>query len=157
MLTCMRRVLRICLLAAGLTAMPGCATFMASVEPPEIGVINVLPLEAEGMFEQRAKVELRITNPNDFDLHITGISFQLDINDRRFSRGVSSEPVTVPRLGEARTSLVVSTSMLDILRQVVAMDESRQPNYTISGKVYLGHARMRSLSFRHAGDLAGEK
>ena len=153
----MKRLLRTCLLAAGLIAMPGCATFLTNVEPPEIGVINVLPLEAEGAFEQRAQVQLRIINPNDFDLQITGISFQLDFNDRRFTRGVSNESLNVPRLGEAKTSLVVTTSMLDILRQVMAMDQQQSSTYTISGKVYLGNARMRSLSFKHEGDLAGNK
>ena len=157
MLYGMTRLLQSLLLIAGLMAMPGCATFLANLEPPEIGVINVLPLEAEGTFEQRAKVELRIINPNDFDLQITGISFQLDINDRRFTRGVSNESFTVPRLGEAKTSLVVSTTVLDILRQVMALDERQQSTYAISGKVYLGHARMRSLSFKHTGDLAKKK
>jgi len=157
MLIGMKNLLRTCLLAVGLMAMSGCAGFMASVESPEIGVINVLPLEAEGAFEQRAQVELRIINPNDFDLHITGISFQLDFNDTRFTRGVSNESVTVPRLGEAKTSLVVTTSMLDILRQVMAANQQQSSTYTISGKVYLGNARLRSLSFKHVGDLAGNK
>ena len=153
----MLRLLRLCLLAAGLTAMLGCASLLANVEPPEVGVINLTPLEAEGMFEQRARVELRITNPNDFDLHITGLSFQLDFNDRRFTRGVSNESFSVPRLGEAKTSLVVTTSMLDLLRQGMALDRQQKTSYTISGKVYLGNARMSSLSFKHEGDLSGKK
>lgn len=125
------------------------------MESPEIGVIDIRPLEAEGLFEQRARVDLRIINPNDFELRITGITFRLDVNDSRFARGVSNESLTVPRLGEAKTSLVVTTTMLDIFRQVMALEQRRDARYSISGKVYLGSARVRSLSFEHSGQLAG--
>ncbi len=123
------------------------------MEAPEVSVINIVPLEAEGMFEQRARVDIRITNPNDFDLNVTGYSFKLDINDSRFTHGVNNESLTVPRLGEAKTSLVVTTTMLDIFRQVMALDKHQNPNYTISGKLYLGNSRIRSVSFKHEGDL----
>jgi len=149
----MKRLLPICLLAALLPAMVACATLFTSMEAPEINVINIVPLEAEGLFEQRAKVDLRIINPNDVDLHITGISFKLDINDVRFTRGVSSESIMVPRLGEAKTSLVVSTTMLDIVRQVLALDKHKEVNYVIRGKLHLGNAGIGSVSFKHAGDL----
>jgi len=149
----MKRLLRTCLLAVVLSAMSGCATLFTSMQAPEINVINIVPLEAEGLFEQRAQVDLRIINPNDVDLHITGISFQLDVNDSRFTRGVSNESMTVPRLGEAKTSLVVSTTMLDIFRQVMALDKRQKANYIIKGKLHLGNAGIRSVSFRHAGDL----
>jgi len=126
------------------------------METPEISVINIQPLEAEGVFEQRAKIDIRIINPNDFDLNVTGFSFKLDINDSRFSRGVNNESLIVPRLGEAKTSLVVTTTMLDIFRQVMVLDKHHNPKYTISGKVYLGNAGLRSVSFKHSGDI-GEK
>jgi len=149
----MKRLLPTCLLAAVMPAMFGCATLFTSMEAPEINVINIVPLEAEGLFEQRAQVDLRIINPNDVDLHITGISFKLDINDVRFTRGVSSKSITVPRLGEAKTSLVVSTTMLDIFRQVLALDKHKEVNYVIKGKLHLGNAGIGSVSFKHAGDL----
>ena len=126
------------------------------MESPEVSVINIEPLEAEGMFEQRAKVYIRIINPNDFDLNVTGYSFKLDINDSPFTRGVNNESLIVPRLGEAKTSLVVTTTVLDIFRQVMVLDKQENPTYSISGKVYLGNAGLRSVSFKHSGDI-GEK
>ncbi|OIO68144.1 MAG: hypothetical protein COW19_02090 [Zetaproteobacteria bacterium CG12_big_fil_rev_8_21_14_0_65_55_1124] len=152
----MRHLLRTCLLVVLLPVLFACATGFNAMEEPEISVINIVPLEAEGMFEQRAKIDLRIINPNDFDLNITGFSFKLDINDSRFTRGVNNEALTVPRLGEAKTSLVVTTTMLDIFRQVMVLDKQQNPNYTISGKLYLGNARIRSVSFKHEGEL-GER
>ena len=150
----MRQFLRSCVLAAVLPAMFGCATLYSSMEAPEINVINIVPLEAEGLFEQRAQVSLRIINPNDVALYITGISFKLDINDASFTRGVSSKSITVPRLGEAKTSLVVSTTMLDVFRQVMALDKHKESSYVIKGKLHLGNAGFGSVPFKHAGNLS---
>jgi LEA14-like dessication related protein len=152
----MKRLLRICLLAALLPALSGCATkAFTAMQEPEIDVINILPLASEGLLEQRARVDLRIINPNDFDLHISGISFQLDINDARFTRGVSNASFTVPRLGDAKTSIVVTTTVLDVFRQVMALDKHQNLDYAINGRVYFDNARIRSVSFRHTGDLQG--
>ncbi|MDQ6971284.1 MAG: LEA type 2 family protein [Mariprofundaceae bacterium] len=96
---------------------------------------------------------MRIINPNDVDLSITGFSFHLDINDTRFTRGVSNESFIVPRLGESKTSVVVTTSVLDIFRQLAAFDKKHNTDYLIKGKVYLGGSRVSSVPFRHGGKL----
>jgi len=138
-----------------LALMAGCATALTGMEKPEFHVINIVPMQSEGMFEHRAKVYLRIINPNDVPLEITGFSFHMDINDTRFTRGVSSEALSVPRLGEAKTSVIVTTTMLDIARQVMALEGQETPTYLIEGKVYLANARMSSVSFSYEGELQG--
>lgn len=149
----MRQLLRGYLVVVALLSISGCVTAFSAMEAPEVNVINIVPLPAEGVFEQRAQVDLRIINPNDFALHISGLSFKLDINDSRFARGVSNRSVTVPRLGEARTTVVLTTSVIDLLRQVMTLDEHRNLTYAIRGKLYLGGTRTHGLPFRHAGVL----
>lgn len=138
-----------------LSLLAACATPFTGMEPPDVGVVNVMPLEPEGPLEQRARVDLRITNPNDAALDITGFSFQLDLNGVRFARGVSNQAVNVPRLGEAKTSVVVSTGMLDMIRQLAALEKGGEPRYRITGKVYLANPGMHDVSFSHEGSLAG--
>jgi len=123
------------------------------MEAPEISIINIVPLQSESLFEHRARIHLRVINPNDVDLSITGFSFHLDINDTRFTRGVSNELFIVPRLGDSKTSVVVTTSMLDIFRQLVDFDKKKNTDYLIQGKVYLGDSRVSSVPFRHSGKL----
>jgi len=123
------------------------------MEAPEISIINIVPLQSESLFEHRARLYLRIINPNDVELSITGFSFHLDINDTRFTRGVSNQAFIVPRLGESRTSVVVTTSVLDIFRQLLAFDKKKNADYLIEGKVYLGDSRVSSVPFRHSGKL----
>ena len=153
----MKRLFRTCLIIVLLPAIAGCATSFTSMEEPEIHVINIVPLEADGLFEQRARVNLRIINPNDVDLSITGFSFHMDINDAPFTRGVSNESLTVPRLGEAKASVIVTTTVVDLARQMMAFEGHDNPNYTIEGKVYLANSRMRSVSFSYSGELTGSR
>lgn len=152
----MKRLLHLCLLAMVL-AMFGCVTMFSGMEAPEIEVINILPLESEGMFEQRAQVDLRIINPNNVDLHITGVSFHLDVNGSPFIRGVSNKALTIPRLGDAKTSIIVSTTVLDIFRQVMALNRTQNLDYAISGKLYLGGDGIHSVAFKHTGELKPDR
>lgn len=84
----MRGMRRLTLLSGFLAVflLAGCATWLMKGEPPEVLVTNVTPLEASA-FEQRLQVDLRIRNPNDFDLAVTGIDFRLDLNGNRLVRG----------------------------------------------------------------------
>ncbi|HEU4684430.1 MAG TPA: LEA type 2 family protein [Nitrospira sp.] len=127
----------------------GCASWFTNGEPPEVSVANVTPLEATA-FEQRLEVDLRIRNPNDFDLSVTGIDFTLDLNGRRLARGLGNQELTVPRLGEAVTSVHTSTSTLDLVRQLLSLRENTDLAYEIRGILHLKTGR---LPFQQAGVL----
>ncbi|HMZ96939.1 MAG TPA: LEA type 2 family protein, partial [Nitrospira sp.] len=97
----------------------GCASWMMNGEPPEVLVTNVTPLEGSA-FERRLQVDLRIRNPNDFDLAVTGIDFKLDLNGNRLARGLGNKELVVPRLSDAVTSVETSTSTLQVVRQLLS-------------------------------------
>jgi LEA14-like dessication related protein len=77
-----------------------CASWFMKGERPDLLVTNVTPLESTA-FEQRLQVDLRIRNPNDFDLRFTGIDFTLDLNGKRLARELGNKELTVPRLSDA--------------------------------------------------------
>ena len=58
-------------------------------EAPEVLVKNIAPLESTA-FEQRLQVDLRVRNPNDYDVQATGVDFRLDLNGKRFARGLGN-------------------------------------------------------------------
>lgn len=78
-----------------IVAMVGCASWLMKGEPPEVLVRNITPLEATA-FEQRLQVDLRIRNPNDIDLLVTGIDFTLILNGKRLARGLGHTAITIP-------------------------------------------------------------
>ena len=127
----------------------GCASWLMKGEPPEVLVTNVTPLEGTA-FEQRLQVDLRIRNPNDFDLLVTGIDFTLNLNGKRLARGLSNKDVTVPRLSDAVVSVQTSTSTFDMVRQLLSFSQSQDLSYDITGLLHLkdGH-----LPFNNSGIL----
>ena len=127
----------------------GCATWFIKGEPPEVLVTNVTPLDAT-LFEQRLRVDLRVRNPNDFDYHLTGIDFTLNLNGKRLARGLGSKEVTIPRLGDAVMTVDTTTSTLDIVRQLLEFSQKQDLTYDIKGVL---HSRDGRLPFTNAGTL----
>jgi LEA14-like dessication related protein len=130
-----------------------CAGFgRTPVEVPEVAVMNIAPGQLEG-FESSVRVDLRITNPNEFPLVIDGLRFALEINGRRFARGQTAEVVEVPRLGDARVSLTVRSGLADVLRQIPNMPEKM--SYRITGDLFLKDPYTRRLPFGYASEKLG--
>jgi LEA14-like dessication related protein len=131
-----------------------CATVAREVLPPEVNVVDIRPLEGTA-FEQRMQVDLRVRNPNDFALDIDGVRFDLELNGESFARGLGDERVEVPRLGEARISVVSTTTMMDWVRQfaVLAGPGRKDMDYRISGRLFLRGASTPHVDFETSGDL----
>jgi LEA14-like dessication related protein len=128
---------------------PGCASWFIKGEPPEVLVTNVTPLDAT-LFEQRLRVDLRVRNPNDFDYHVTGIDFTLNLNGKRLARGLGNKEVTIPRLGDAVMTIDTTTSTLDIVRQLLEFSQKQDLTYDIKGVLHSTDGR---LPFTNVGTL----
>ena len=132
-----------------LIATTGCASWFMKGEPPEVLVANVTPLESTA-FEQRLQVDLRIRNPNDFDLLVTGIDFTLTLNGKRLARGLGNTGITVPRLSDAVVSVQTSTSTIDVVHQLLSFSRTQDLSYEITGLLHLKDGR---LPFDNSGTL----
>src|SRR4029453_4457613 len=70
----------------------------ASVEPPSV-TLSSLRMQQSTLTEQRFLTTLRIQNPNDFDLAVEGLSFDLVVNDQPFAKGVGKSNTVIPAFG----------------------------------------------------------
>ncbi|MDH4362022.1 MAG: LEA type 2 family protein [Nitrospirota bacterium] len=126
-----------------------------SVQPesPEVLLVNIIPLDTT-MFEQRLQVDLRVRNPNDFDLEVTGLDFTLHLNDQRLARGLTNKASTIPRLGDAVISVETTTSTLDVVRQFLNLSQRQDVTYQVDGVLHLQGTR---LPFENKGVLIDAK
>lgn len=130
-----------------------CATLTAKLAPPQVSLANIQILQL-GLFEQRYQVDLRIQNPNAIALPITGMSYELDINQQRFARGVSNDIVNVPAYGEAIARVLVTSDLGSTLQQLSKLtSDNPSLHYRPFGSVQLSRAQTR-LPFNYEGDLA---
>jgi len=132
----------------------GCATLRPEIVVPEVSLVNITPIGAT-LFEQRARVDLRLRNPNDFAIDLTGLDFQLDVNGARLASGVTGDAVTIPRLGEGLVSVEVTTTLLAWMRQVEILGTAQEIAYDLTGHLHVAH--LGRLPFSHSGRFAPGK
>jgi hypothetical protein len=141
----------VALLAAGAAFASGCASTGIGREPIEVNLVQLAPLPSTA-FEHRLRVDLRLRNPNNREYQIDGLRFVLDVNGQRLASGVTSEPATLPRLGEVVIPVTTTTTLFDLVNQIVRFGAQQQPGfeYRLRGKLFLA-GLWGSLSFQHDG------
>lgn len=131
----------------------GCASLRGEdIIEPDVQLVNLVLQEAT-LFEQKLRIDLRIINPNDFDLPLDGLSFDLRVNGDRIARGTSSDSITIPRLGDGVMEVEAHTSSIAIVRQMIDPPRDGRYEYEIEGWVFLEGFGRRKVPFERSGTL----
>ena len=132
----------------------GCATVGERLEPPRVKMANIRP-ESFNLLETVFEVQLRVFNTNDSSLHIKGVESEIEINGKPFAYGVSVSDVEVPAYGTALLPLRVYSSVFDIIKSAVGLQNQDQLNYHMKGKLRLGGSAFPStLPFESEGQIS---
>ncbi|MEQ8355520.1 MAG: LEA type 2 family protein [Kiloniellaceae bacterium] len=121
--------------------------------PPQVRIVDLQFLESS-VFEQRFQIDLRIGNPNDFDLPLDGLTFDLEVNGQDFARGFTNERVTIPRLGEETISVVASTTLIELVQQMRLLAERGDLSYRLHGTAYLDSFARRQAPYEYEGSFS---
>lgn len=134
-------------------AVSGCAGFGNIETPPRVNLVDMRPVEMT-LFEQRYRVALRIQNPNDAPLEVTGMDYTIDINDQKFADGVSDARFTVPPYGESVVEVTLTSSLVRLIEQFRQLDrrEKLVIDYRISGRMSIA-GLPTGYPFRHEDSL----
>jgi len=129
----------------------GCAGLR--LQAPAVTVADMQVVEAN-LLEQRFVFKLRVQNPNDRDIPVTGMSFEIEINDEPFARGVSSKTATLPRLSETMLEVAAVSDLAGMLRQIGVLRRGgkNSVSYKIRGRLFTGF--LADLNFENKGVLS---
>ena len=125
------------------------ASWLMKGKPPEVLVTNVTSLEGTAV-EQQLQGDLRIRNPNEFDLFVTGIDLTFNLNGIRLARGLDNTTITVPRLSDTFVSVQTSPSTFDVVRQLLSLSQTQDLSYDSTDRLHLKDGR---LPFDNSGIL----
>lgn len=117
----MQRFVRVLLMFAVCVSVGACAT---TWHKPEISLVDAR-LTGGNLQQQNISLQLRVKNPNDIDIGVEALSFDLIVGDERFANGVSMAPVTIPRQSEGVVSVqtkIHGLALLARLPKLVAPD-----------------------------------
>jgi LEA14-like dessication related protein len=131
-------------LAVALLAGPGatgCASLGVGAEPIEVNLVALTPLPSTA-FEHRLRVDLRLRNPNPRAYRIDGVRFRLLVNGERLASGQAEVEAELPRLGEVVVPVTATTTLLDLVNQIVVLAargeaQQQQLDYELTGRLFL--------------------
>ena len=138
--------LSLCLLAAGCAAL--------GVEKPalDVALVNLAPRDVSPL-EQVLDISLRVRNPNNFPLTLTGARFDLDLNGRPLLRGLSNARIEIPRLGSALMRAEGATTTLGLIRQIFEFNPDQPLRYKLKGVAFTEGVLGESIPFESTGEL----
>jgi LEA14-like dessication related protein len=142
------------LLPLATSVITACATIPRDIDPPRIHIANITPKDVT-LLEQRYDVQLRIMNPNDSDLGITGMRFDIEMNDQEFATGLSGQKTTVPRFGSEVVTVEVFTTLGSFLRQLQELSKSDtgRIHYRLRGTALVESPSTLKLPFDEKGEI----
>jgi LEA14-like dessication related protein len=131
-----------------------CSTMPKDFEAPRVSITDLTPKEM-AIFEQKFDVKLRIQNPNNTDLSINGLKFDIDLNEREFANGMSGQRVVVPRFGSELVDVEVFSTLGSFLRQVQNFNSGmpQKVRYRLKGAAYVDSPGTFKAPFDESGEI----
>jgi LEA14-like dessication related protein len=142
-----------------LLALAGCTSIGKDFQTPRLKVISVQPLSAD-MFAQRFTLRVLVENPNDVEVPVRGLDYQLFLMGDTFAEGVSNESFVLPALGEAEFDMTVTTNFISALGRLVSRAGGARLDkidYEITGKIFIEKGMVRKIPFSERGVLDFEQ
>jgi LEA14-like dessication related protein len=138
---------------AALLWIAGCSALGPKLQTPQLSVIQVAMTSAD-VFNQQFLVRLRVENPNDRELPVKKIDYELFLEGDSFAEGTSAKPFTVPALGETDFDMIVRTNFVSGLGRLVSRLNGRtQVNYVFEGKVHADVGMVKKIPFQQSGTV----
>ena len=124
---------------------------------PRFSVAEI-DVKAIGLLEQHFEVGLRLANPNDFDLGIEALEFELEVNGQPFAKGLTQANARIPATSSVVMRVDAITQSHNLIRQLIVLD----PERVKQGLPYLIKGRVKTdkwvgwLPFEQKGIYGGE-
>ena len=132
-----------------LAALTGCA--YAHLEKPKLEVVDMQLLKGD-LLQQQLKLRMRVLNPNDRQLPVAGITYELAVAGEAFAHGESERDFLVPALGSAEFDVNVTANAATALLKILAGGRKLEAvDYRLTGKVALSSGMLRSIPFDQKG------
>jgi LEA14-like dessication related protein len=131
----------------------GCAALQPREERVRVSIADIRPL-ASTLMEQRYLVKIRLQNRSKEALKIDGMSFDLDLNGKRFASGVSNQVTSVPGFSESTLEVNLSSTVFGLIKQFNALQHRQggRFDYQISGNLSTPESLL-SLPFSEKGEI----
>lgn len=139
---------------AGITlaALAACSA-VVPLQEPKLQVVGVELLRGD-LLRQELRVRMRVQNPNDRQLPVRSITYEVQLGGEPFAHGESERDFLVPANGETEFDVsVTANAAAAVLKLVGSGRKLDSVDYRINGKVSLSSGMFRNIPFDQKGTL----
>lgn len=114
----------------------GCATLTEPMDPPSVSLDSFSSLPSDGA-GPRFQIKLRIQNPNEQTLNISGVSYGIELAGQEVVTGVSSDVPVIGAYSEGVVTLEANLKLFQMLRLLASLGQSEadQLTYRFTAKI----------------------
>ncbi len=129
------RAIALAIIVAMVT-LSACASVVTKPAKPKIELVSIKPLNINAA-EQKLRFQLRVINPNSFDIPVEAINFIARFNNTNIANGKSFQSVVIPANSEALLSLDVTAGLSRLASTLGTLLQGKSLNldYELSGTV----------------------
>jgi LEA14-like dessication related protein len=139
--------------AAGIAlALCGCATLLPKLQPPQL-TLNSIAFLSGSLQRQHFELSVHAVNPNPRPVEVSRIDVHLQLNGAAFADGTTQAAFALPPSGAADFPLEVTTSIVNAIPAVMAIQAHHSVEYRLYGEVKLQQSWLPALSFDQRGEL----
>jgi LEA14-like dessication related protein len=144
-----------CLAVLAAVLLGGCSTLPTNLIAPTVDLVGIQMMSTD-MFAQRFRVRVKVDNPNDVELLVKGLEYQILLMGDSFAEGNSMDRFVLPAKGEAEFDMIVTTNFVSSLGRLISRvggGKLENLDYEITGEVLLEKGIMRKIPFAHQGQV----
>lgn len=133
--------------------MLGACSAVVPLQEPKLQVVGVELLRGD-LLRQELRVRMRVQNPNDRQLPVRSITYEVQLGGEPFAHGESERDFLVPANGETEFDVsVTANAAAAVLKLVGSGRKLDTVEYRIAGKVALSSGLFRNIPFDQNGTL----
>lgn len=135
-----------------LVLLAGCSA-VVPLQEPKLQVVGVELLRGD-LLRQELRVRMRVQNPNDRQLPVRSITYEVQLGGEAFAHGESESDFLVPANGETEFDVSVTANAAAAVLKLIGSGRNLDTvDYRISGKVALSSGMFRNIPFDQKGTL----
>jgi LEA14-like dessication related protein len=138
-----------------LAALASCSTMGPDLVAPQLSLLGIQIMSAD-MFAQQFTVRVKVENPNDLEVAVSGLEYEIFLMGDSFAEGAADSSFVLPAKGEAEFDMIVKTNFVSSLGRLVSRTgggKLENVPYQVTGKLMLEKGVMRTIPFSHAGTV----
>jgi LEA14-like dessication related protein len=146
---------RALVLSTALVLLAACTSMGPKLQSPRLSLVGIQVMSTD-MFAQRFKVRVLVENPNELELPVRGLEYQIILMGDSFADGTSSDVFLLPAKGEAEFDMLVTTNFMSAFGRLLSRvggGKLENIDYEISGKLYVEKGILRKIPFSHHGTV----